>query len=143
MAFAIVWVAVQAVLVLTAGRRADAAFGFRMFSESSTVSATLSREVNGQVVPVTDGTWSAKDAGGLEHRISWYDRVKRYELGRFGAEIHASYGADAQLERFQAALDDVASHTPEDAETHRLLLDVVVRKNGREPRTVHLASKAR
>ena len=45
--------------------------------------------------------------------------------------------------RSPAALDDVASHTPEDAETRRLLLDVVVRRNGREPRTVHLASKVR
>lgn len=141
--FAIVWIALQAVLVLTAGRRADAAFGFHMFSESSTLVITLSREIDGQIVPVVDGTWSAKDQGGLSHRIRWYDRVKRTELGRFGVEMHASYGADAQIERLSAALEDVAAHTPEDAETHRLLLDVVIRRNGHESRTVHLASKVR
>ena len=141
--FAIVWLTLQAVLVLTAGRRADAAFGFHMFSESSTLVMTLSREVDGQTVPVVDGSWSAKDQGGLAHRVSWYDRVKRPELGRFGVEMHASYGADAQLERLAAALEDVAAHTPDDAETHRLLLDVVIRRNGGDPHTVHLASRVR
>ena len=33
-AFALAWVAAQGALVLTASRRADAAFGFRMFAES-------------------------------------------------------------------------------------------------------------
>jgi hypothetical protein len=42
--------------------------------------------------------------------------------------------------RLQAALDDVASHTPDDAETRELVLDVEVRKNGREPYVARLTS---
>ena len=37
-----------------------------------------------------------------------------------------------------SALDDVFEHTADDAETKRLVLEIVVRKNGREPHTVTL-----
>ncbi len=146
--FAAAWLAGQAALVLTAGRRADGAFGFRMFSESSTITVALSREVDGPGgertrVHVDDGTWSARDAGGVVHRFVWSDRVKRGELGAFDREIHAKYSAAAQVERWHAALDDVATHIPDDAETHRLLLDISVRRNGRDPYVVHLASAER
>jgi hypothetical protein len=146
--FAAAWLAGQAALVLTAGRRADGAFGFRMFSESSTVAVVLSREVDGPGgertrVHVDDGTWSAHDASGAAHRFVWGDRVKRGELATFDREIHAKYSAAAQVERWHAALDDVAAHIPDDAETRRLLLDVTVKRNGREPYVVHLASPER
>ena len=148
MLFAIAWIGLQGALILTADRRPDAAFGFRMFSESSTMRVVLYREIvraDGQRerIPVKDGIWEAKDAGGMMRRFAWDDRVKRADLATFDVEIHASYGARAELARLQAALDDVAAHIPEDAETKRLLLDVTIRRNGREPSTSHLASVER
>ncbi len=147
--FAAIWLAAQASLVLTAGSRADAAFGFRMFSESSTLSVVLSRRIASPtghgtiVVPVDDGVWLARDPVGALHRFRWRDRIKEPGLAIFDATFHASYGAAAQLARLQAALDDVASHVTEDAETRSLALDVTVRKNGREPTVVHLVSRER
>jgi hypothetical protein len=58
-------------------------------------------------------------------------------------ERFASYGVDAQLARLQHALDDVADHIPEDAQTRGLAAVVVVRKNGHEPTTVRLESHPR
>lgn len=138
----------QVALVITADRRPDAAFGFRMFSESSTLKFSLYREVEGSDgrdtrVHVDDGLWTARDASGTSHRHAWTDRVRRQELATFDAEISAKYAVDAQLTRLQAALDDVATHVPDDVETKRFLLDVTVRKNGREPYVVHLASAER
>jgi hypothetical protein len=146
--FALVWVPMQVALVITADRRPDAAFGFRMFSESSTLEIALYREAaqeDGQVtrVHVDDGVWSARSAGGGSRRYAWNDRVRRQELATFDTEINAKYAVDAQLARLQAALDDLATHVPDDIETRRFLLDVTVRKNGREPYVVHLASGAR
>ena len=43
--FCVAWITAQAVLILTAPRRADAAFGFRMFAESSTITVRLEREI--------------------------------------------------------------------------------------------------
>ena len=153
LAFAAAWIGLQIALILTAGRRADGAFGFRMFGESSTIRLSLYREVGGVGVGqagdargrlhVDGGAWTARDAGGMPRRFSWYDRVKRPEMGVFEREISASYGAAAQLARLQLALDDVAAHIPDDAETTRLLLDVTVRRNGGEPYVVHLASAPR
>ena len=148
-AFVAIWLLGQGALVLTAGRRADAAFGFRMFSESTTISITLSREVlapTGEgtlLVPVADGSWIARDRGGLPHRFAWNDRVADPVVGALGVTMHAAYGGDAQLERLQAALDDVATHVPEDADTHVLVADVVLRKNGGEPQNVRLTSAPR
>jgi hypothetical protein len=147
-AFAVAWVATQIALVITADRRTDGAFGFRMFPESSTVKMSLYREVEGvgaerTRIHVEDGVWSARDSGGLVRRFAWNDRVRIYGLSAFDTEISASYGAGAQLARMQAALDDVATHTPDDADTRRLLIDVTVRKNGGEPDVVHLASAER
>lgn len=147
--FAAIFLAGQVALVLTAGRRSDAAFGFRMFSESSTLSFTLSRQLDAPsghgtvALPVEDGTWLARDRNGNLHKFAWHDRVKEPGLAIFDTTLHASYGIAAQLARLQAALDDVAAHVPEDAETHHFALDVTFRKNGREPTFVHLTSRAR
>jgi len=148
-AFVALWLLGQGALILTAGRRADAAFGFRMFSESTTLSITLSREVRATtgegtvLVPVEDGRWIARDRDGLPHRFAWDDRVKDPLLSSLGVTMHAAYGGAAQLERLQAALDDVAAHVPEDADTHALVADVVLQKNGREPQNVRLTSAPR
>jgi hypothetical protein len=146
--FALAWLGAQAALVLTADRRTDAAFGFRMFSDSSTLKTALFREIVGADgartrVHVEDGVWSANDAGGLRRRFAWTDRVRRSDLARFDKEIVAAVGADAQVSRLRAALEDVATHTPDDAETRRFLLEVTVRRNGREAYVVHLASAER
>jgi hypothetical protein len=143
-----VWVTTQIALVITADRRPDGAFGFRMFSESSTLEVALFREVtgdDGQVVRVhvDDGVWSAHDGSGASHRHAWNERVRRQELATFDVEMSAKYGIDAQLARLQAALDDLATHVPDDVDTRRFLLDVTVRKNAREPYVAHLASAER
>lgn len=146
-AFAVAWIGLQGALILTANRRPDGAFGFRMFSESSTIKVVLYREVVAEDgartrVHVDDGTWSARDAGGRLVRFSWYDRVWP-NLGVFDREVPAAYGEAAQLARLQGAVDDVAAHIPDDTETRRLVLDVTVRRNGHEPHTVTIASSER
>lgn len=140
--FAFVWIAVQVGMVATAGRRPDGAFGFRMFSESSTIKLTLYREVDGTGQRVEAGRWSARAADGNVHRVTWYDRVPS-PYWPFEQEVHASYGAAAQLSRLQLALDDVAAHIPHDDETRRLILEVSVRRNGREPVLRTLTSRER
>jgi hypothetical protein len=57
--------------------------------------------------------------------------------------VFAAYGADAQLARLQRALDDVARHEPEDAETERFVARVLVWHNGGGPRRVVLESTHR
>jgi hypothetical protein len=89
------------------------------------------------------GGWNARDRAGTRHRIYWVDRVPYPELAIFDVTIHASYGAAAQLSRWQAALDDVARHIPDDAETLALMADVTVRRNGGAPYVVHLGSAER
>ncbi len=138
----------QVVLVLLAQRSADGAFGFRMFPESSTIKVSLLRDVrvtDGERtrVVVLNGKWSARDTYGVERTFAWTDRVRRPELATFDVEIAASYGARAQLERLQRALDDVSAHIPEDVETERLLLEVTVRHNGREPYLARLEGPVR
>jgi hypothetical protein len=151
-AFAAAWILGQLALVVTADARPDAAFGFRMFQESSTIHVHFLREVDAMaahgtsLVPVRDGTWVARDSEGTPHRFSWKDRVHEPTLSTFDRTFHASYGADAQLARLGAALDDVASHTlspRDDAETHALVLQITIRRNGRGPRTVTLRSPRR
>ncbi len=129
--FAAAWVALQGVLIATAGDRPDAAFGFRMFSESSTIEVHLFRETpDGARVEVDGGEWVAKDRDGASHRISWTSYVKEPSLTVFGATMHAGYGAAAQVQRWSAALDYVAHHIPEDVETRALELELSVRRNG-------------
>lgn len=146
-AFAVAWIGLQGGLILTANRRPDGAFGFRMFAESTTIKVSLYREIVGadgvrSRVHVDDGKWSARDASGHVKRFSWHDRVTP-NLSVFDVEWAAAYGEAAQLARWQGALDDVAAQTTEDADTKRLVLDIVVKKNGREPHTVTLFSADR
>jgi hypothetical protein len=131
-AFAAAWIAGQAALILSAARRPDHAFGFRMFPEASTIEIHLSRETEGGSLEAPRGEWSA-----------WRHRVRDPILASVDTRVFASYGVDAQLARLQRALDDVADHLPDDAETLRVRADVVVRRNGRDPTTVTLASHTR
>jgi len=148
-AVATLWIAGQVALILTGPKRADGAFAFRMFPESSTIEVHLVREVVAQSghgvedVPVENGTWLAHDARGVLHRFRWDDRVKDANLFPYGEPIHASYGASAQLDRLAHALNDVATHSQGDDDTVRLVANVVVRKNGGPPERVRLESSYR
>jgi len=153
-AFAACWLAGQIALVLTAARRSDGAFGFRMFPEASTIEIRLAREIeSGGGAPAAGGVvnsiaaphgeWAARDVRGQLRHFSWHDRVRDPTLSAVDARVFAPYGADAQLARLQLALDDVVDHVPEDAETIRLRADVLVWKNGREPLQLILESHAR
>jgi hypothetical protein len=145
--FSAAFVAGQAALVLTAGLRADRAFGFRMFGESSTMVIHLSRDLGPEgapaLVPITAGQWEAASADGARRLVRWTDRVKDPSLAIFDRTIAASYGIEAQLARLQAALDDVATHSPNDVETRALVADVTVTRNGRAPYVVRLVSVRR
>lgn len=141
--FASSWVALQAGLVLTASCRPGGIFGFRMFPEASTLEFQLDRVVTGAEVPAPGGAWSARDASGQLRHFSWHDRVIDPVLSSPGTRVFAAYGADAQLARLQRALDDVALHEPEDAETQRFVARVQVWRNGRGPETHVLESAAR
>jgi hypothetical protein len=139
-AFAAAWIGGQAALVLTAPLRSDHIFGFRMFPEASTIEIHLSRRVGGRLLPAPHGEWSAVDQTGQRRHFAWRDRVRDPILGSIDARVFASYGIDTQLARLGRALDDVATHIGEDAETEQLQADVQVSRNGRDPVTVVLDS---
>jgi hypothetical protein len=147
--FAAGYLALQAALVLTAARRPEHAFGFQMFSESCVARLVLLREIDAPtghgtiVVPAPRGEWAAADLDGDKHHFEWRDRVKAPSLATFDVFFEASYGAAAELSRVQAALDDAIVHLDGDAETRRLFVDVTLKRNGREPSTVRLASAER
>lgn len=132
-ACAALWIAGQGALVLTSGGRPDHIFGFRMFPEASTIEIHLWRDTTSGPERAPGGDWSARDESGQRRHFSWRDRVRDPTLAAVDARVFASYGVDAQLARLQRALDDVAIHIPEDAETRRLRAEVVVRKNGGAP----------
>jgi hypothetical protein len=140
--FAAGYLAAQGALVATAPLRPDHAFGFQMFSESSTMSIHLSRRLRsgGSADVPSGGEWTAPGPDGAPRRFSWRDRIKDPLLGNLDTTMQAAYGAAAQVARVQAALDDVAAHLDGDAETRALVADVTIRKNGRDPATVQLTS---
>jgi hypothetical protein len=143
----ILYLGVQAALIATAGSRADNAFGFRMFNESSSVEAHLFREVDspsghGTVrVQAFEGRWRTKDDVGNVHHFDWYERVRSGAVAPLDENVHASYGAAAQIERLHAELDDFAAHITGDSETHALVLIIYVSKNGRSPEPVEFTAK--
>jgi hypothetical protein len=57
--------------------------------------------------------------------------------------VSASYGVAAQLFRLQKALDDVAGHLDDDAETRGVVADVRVWRNGRDSYQTRLESRPR
>jgi hypothetical protein len=146
-AFVVLYLTVQASMVLTAPLRPDGVFSFQMFNESSTIAITLGRRVpapgGGTMVVSTDGGWEARDASGAVRRFHWNDRVEDPILRTLGKPVHASYGVAAQLFRLQKALDDVIGHLQGDAETRGLVADVRVRRNGRDSYDTRLESRER
>ena len=110
---------------------------------SREVSSERSPDARVTIVAAPDGEWSARDAAGQRRHFSWRSRVRGAAAVPLDVRAFASYGADAQLERLQRALDDVADHVPEDGETLRLRADVSVSHNGRPPELVTLYSHLR
>jgi hypothetical protein len=137
------WIAGQAMLIGSAARRADGIFGFRMFPEASTMQVHLARVTAKGELPAPGGEWSARDRSGQLRHFSWRDRVRDPVLSSIDTRVFAAYGADTQLARLGRALDDVATHVPDDAETVRFVARVTVWRNGREPVTSTLESQAR
>jgi hypothetical protein len=127
--FAAGWLTLQAALVLTAGRRINHAFGFRMFEESSTLALHLERLVDdGGRLPV-DGAWTAHDCEGRAVRYRWSDLVRSGPVW-LDVPLLEPYGADAGLARARAAVAWVAAHTPRDCETRGFAATVTRVRNG-------------
>ena len=143
--FCACYICAQIALIGFGLRAPDHVFGFQMFNESSDLGFQLFRKVRGQrkLVPLVDDAWQARDRAGVVRQFRWSDRVRYSTLNPSGPPRHASYGLDAQLFRLQAALDDVAAHIPEDAETRALIAVVQVSENGRPYREVRLTGKRR
>jgi hypothetical protein len=134
-AFAVVFIGLELAGIAWGQRAPDHVVGFQMFNESSRISIRLFREVQRKrkrvLVELPNGTWSARDARGKLRRYAWSDRVRATPLYVLGQSVHAPYGLDAQLFRLRAALQDVASHIPEDTSTLALVAQVETIKNGR------------
>jgi hypothetical protein len=143
--FCAAYIGAQIALIAFGLRAPDHVFGFQMFNEASRLQFQLFRKVRGQrrLVPVVDDAWEARDRAGVVRQFRWIDRVRYSKLSRSGVSRHASYGLDAQLFRLQAALDDVAAHIPDDAETRALVAIVQGSKNGRPYREWRLTGKRR
>jgi hypothetical protein len=129
------------IAAITSGQLApDHVFGFQMFNESSSLRIRLYREVRARheirLVPVTNGTWRARDREKKLHTFHWNDRVRTGSIRVLDRFVHASYGLDAQLFRLEAALHDVAANIPADRETRAFVAVVDTLRNGRNPRTV-------
>lgn len=119
-----------------------------MFPEASLATVSLSREVRSEagsirVVPMPGGVWKARGRDGVERSFRWTDRIRYSYLTKLDRPAFASYGVRAHLSRLQAALDDVATHTPDDVDTVRFLARVEVVKNGHAPTIESFASVSR
>jgi hypothetical protein len=144
-AFAALYVAVMATVIVSAQFRPDHVFGFQMFNQSSKLEIHLSRKVRGRKkpVPVVDGAWEARDRRGTRRTFRWDDRVKDDVLRVLERRVHARYGLEGQLFRLQLALEDVLAHIPDDTETTGLVASVATLKNGRSPGVVQLEARRR
>ena len=145
--FAVLFLAVQAGLILTAELRPDRILAFRMFNEASSLKFELFRSVKSRrgerLLPVEGGAWTAHGPDGIEREFRWSDRVRFRGLQPGGDFVHTPYGLDAQLFRLQHALDDVASHAQADAETRALVAVAQGMRNGRPAGEVRLTSARR
>lgn len=110
-------------------------FAFQPFNESSTWRADVVRvTVDGRRIPI-EREWS----GGYR----WDELVGWGVLERPAAWRHAYSGLGASLDFLDEALDWVADHTPDDAETRYLEARVEHRRNARGPEVRVLRSDLR
>jgi len=144
-AFAVLYVAVMATVIVSAQFRPDHVFGFQMFNQASSIETHLFRRVRGKRKPVrvVDGTWQARDRRGALTTFRWNDRVKDPVLGVLDRPIHARYGLEGQLFRVGDALDYVLAHLRNDTETTGLVAEVWASKNGRAPELVRFEANRR
>jgi hypothetical protein len=140
--FALVYVGVMLVVVVSAQYRPDHVFGFQMFNESSTLNIHLFRRVRGrrELEPLIDGSFRDRSHGVLT-TFNWQDRVHDQVLHQLDTTTHAKYGLSGQLFRLQLALEDFLEQLPRDAQTLGLVAVVETRKNGRDARTVRLEAR--
>jgi hypothetical protein len=143
--FAATWILAQAALIASAGRRPEHAFGFRMFSESTTAELHLSRRTrDGAVVPADHGGWWTRSRRGVRQFLSIRDYIDAPELSFYDVRMPAAYGRQAELARLVSALDDVIDRLgDEDRDTTGFLVDVALRKGGGAPTHVQLESRTR
>ena len=144
-AFAAAWLLGQAALIATAGWRPEHAFGFRMFSESTTAEMHLSRRTfDGDLVSEDLGAWWTRDKSGARVHLSMRDYIDAPELSFYDVRMPASYGEAAELWRLQRALDDTIGRLgDDDRTTAAFVVDVTLRHGGGAPRTVRLTSRVR
>ncbi len=109
-------------------------FAWRPFNESDTWSADVVRVTrDGRRVPIEE-PWSG---------YVWSELVRQRGLGVPRGWRHASSGAASTRAFLQEALDWVATHTPDDHETHYLEAEFHYTRNRRGPYSVMLRSVER
>lgn len=142
--FALAYLALMLVVVVSAQYRPDHVFGFQMFNESSTMSVHLFRRVRGRtrLEPLVDGSFVDR-AGGTATTFRWQDRVRDPVLGKLDVPVHAKYGLAGQLFRLELALHDFMARLPPDADTEELVAVVETLKNGRDQGVVRLKAERR
>ena len=141
--FAAAFLALQLVLIATAGARPDRVFGFQMFNASADIRIALLRRVRTpsggeRLVPIRRGAWTARDAQGALREFRWSDYVQDSMLQGSDVRVHARYGADAQLHHLQHALQYVARTVDSDHETRAFVARVMVWDNGRPRAPIEL-----
>jgi hypothetical protein len=139
----VAWLSAQLALIATGGSRPSGAFAFRMFPETSDIEIHLWRRVDGARLEVPLGMWSARGPDGSPHAHTWAEKVGPFAPSQLDARARAPYGARAQLAALGAALDWLAEHSPDDAETRAFGAEVTVWRNGRAPEQVSLVSHER
>lgn len=144
-AFAVVWLGAQVTLIATAGLRPEHAFGFRMFSESTTAVLHLHRRTfDGELTSEEQGGWWTRDKGGARVHLSMRDYIDAPELSYYDERMPAAYGQEAELWRLRRALDNTLARLGDDNRTTAgFVVDVTLRRGGGPPSTVRVVSRAR
>lgn len=142
--FALAYVTLMLVVVVTGQQRPDHAFGFQMFNESSNMNIHLYRRVRGshRLEPLRDGVLRERTRHGVEV-VRWGDRVRDPVLGVLERPVHAKYGLAGQLYRLEFALDEFASRVPRGGTTTGIVAIVLAEHNGRPPHEVRLEAVLR
>lgn len=138
-----VYLGLQMFLIVRAHFGPSKHFAFWMFPESTYFKAGLSRVLaDGREVITSDGAWAVRTAAG-NVEYDWREFVQGYRLDRLGTWGRAKGSFDDTLKYFQAALDYVADHIPEDRVTKHLVLTIDYEPAGDIVKTLVLSSKAR
>ena len=143
--FAVLWLGAQAALIATAGLRPEHAFGFRMFSESTTAVLHLHRRTfDGELTSEEQGGWWTRNKAGVRLHLSMRDYIDAPELSYYDQRMPASYGQEAELWRLRRALDDTLARLGDDDRTTAgFVVDVTLRRGGGATSTVRVESRTR